>query len=138
MVTIGDFEFPEDRMYSDNHLWILQEDSSVTVGVDPMGFAIAGDISMIRVKKVGKSMKKGRAFGTMESGKGVISLKSPFNGTITEVNPVVQDKQFDRIKENPYETWLIKAEVSDSSELDGMMKTVAEISKWAKEELSQL
>ncbi|MBD3185285.1 glycine cleavage system protein H [Candidatus Bathyarchaeota archaeon] len=138
MVTIGDFEFPEDRMYSDNHLWIFQEGSSVTVGVDPMGFAIAGDISMIRVKKVGKSMKKGRAFGTMESGKGVISLKSPFNGTITEVNPVVQDKQFDSIKENPYETWLIKAELSDTSELDGLMKTVAEISKWAKEELSQL
>ncbi|MHA1680410.1 MAG: glycine cleavage system protein H [Promethearchaeota archaeon] len=139
MVQIGDYEMREDRVYSPNHLWILSGTGGVTIGVDPMGYSIAGNISMIRVKKEGKPLKKDKAFGTMESGKGVISLKSPVNGTILEVNSLLSEKKFKEILEDPYEQgWLIKAELSDPSELDTLIKDVADISSWAKEELAKM
>ncbi|MHA1791647.1 MAG: glycine cleavage system protein H [Promethearchaeota archaeon] len=138
MVQIGDFELKEDRYYTKDHLWILQEGDDFKMGIDPMGFVIAGKISMIRVKKAGKPLKKGRAFGTMESGKGVVPLKSPFNGSIIEVNPVVEEKKFDELIKNPFENWLVKIKIDDQSELEGLMKTSAEISAWAKEELAKI
>ena len=57
MVTIGDYEFKEDRHYSEDHIWIKAEgNGESTMGLDPMGLAIAGNVSMIRVKKAGKSL----------------------------------------------------------------------------------
>ncbi|MFX0101703.1 MAG: glycine cleavage system protein H [Candidatus Hodarchaeota archaeon] len=139
MVTIGDFEFKEDRYYSEDHIWVKVESTGEsTMGLDPMGLAIAGNISMVRVKKAGKSLTKGRAFGTMESGKGVISLKSPLNGEILEVNPLVEDRKFEEMMDDPYENWLVKIKLTDESELNDMKKDIADIIKWAKLELSKL
>lgn len=139
MVTIGDYEFKEDRYYSEDHVWVKAESAGgYTLGLDPMGLAIAGSISMIRVKKAGKSLKKGRAFGTMESGKGVISLKSPLNGEILEVGPLVEEKKFEELMDEPYVNWLVKVKLSDESELGELMKEVADIAKWGKSELAKL
>ncbi|MHA1369087.1 MAG: glycine cleavage system protein H [Promethearchaeota archaeon] len=139
MVTVGDYEFPEDRYYSSDHLWIkLTGENVVEIGIDKMGFSIAGKISMIRIKKAGKPLKKGRAFGTMESGKGVVPLKAPVNGEIMEVNSLVLEKKFDELMEKNYECWLIKARIDDASELDELMKDTSKIVPWAKDELAKL
>jgi len=142
MVQIGDFEFPEDRLYWNEHIWVQVEEgtNNAVMGIDAMGFAIAGKISIIRVKKGGKPLAKGRAFGTMESGKGVVPLKSPLSGLITEVNPLLDQKKYNDFVDNPYDNWLVRIQLENPAELDGedFMKEVADISKWAKDELAKI
>lgn len=142
MVQIGDFEFPEDRIYWTEHIWVQIEEGSdlAIMGIDAMGFSIAGKISIIRVKKGGKPLAKGRAFGTMESGKGVVPLKSPLSGLITDVNPLLDEKKYAEIVENPYDNWLVKIQLENPAELDGddFMKDAGDISKWAKDELAKI
>ncbi len=141
MVHIGDFDFPEDRLYFSDHIWVKLENESAKMaimGIDEMGFAIAGTISMIRVKKSGKPLAKGRAFGTMESGKGVIPLKSPLSGIITDVNPLLDEKKFTVITEKPFDNWLVKIQYENPDDLKVLMKSPPDIVKWAKEELAKI
>ncbi len=141
MVSIGDFDFPEDRLYSRDHIWIKVEDEAkklAIMGIDAMGYSIAGQISIIRVKKGGKPTIKGKTFGTMESGKGVVPLKSPISGLITDVNPLMDQKKYDAIMEKPFESWLVKIQYENPGELAELMKGPAVISKWAKEELAKM
>ncbi len=141
MVSIGDFDFPEDRLYSRDHIWIKVEDEGkkiAAMGIDGMGYSIAGKISVIRVKKGGKPTIKGKTFGTMESGKGVVPLKAPISGLITDVNPLMEQKKFDAIMEQPFESWLVKIQYDNPGELADLLKGTGEISKWAKEELAKM
>ncbi|MBN2151331.1 MAG: glycine cleavage system protein H [Candidatus Lokiarchaeota archaeon] len=141
MVSIGDFDFPEDRLYSRDHIWVKVEDEGgkiAAMGIDAMGYSIAGQISIIRVKKGGKPAIKGKTFGTMESGKGVVALKSPISGVITDINPLIDQKRYASLIEQPFENWLVKIQYEDAGELAQLIKGVAEISKWAKEELSKM
>jgi glycine cleavage system H protein len=141
MVSIGDFDFLEDRVYSRDHIWVKVEDKdakTATMGIDGMGYAIAGKISIIRVKKGGKPTAKGKTFGTMESGKGVVPLKSPLSGVITDVNPLMDQKKYDAFVDEPFENWLVKIQYENPSELADMVKGAGEISKWAKEELAKM
>nr|MDO8117848.1 hypothetical protein [Candidatus Sigynarchaeota archaeon] len=140
MVQIGDFNFPEDRYYSTDHIWVkVEADNKVALmGIDAMGFTIAGNISMIRVKKGNKPVATGRAFGTMESGKGVVPLKSPVTGTILDVNPLLEEKNFQAFIDNPFDNWLVKIQMENAGELGGLFKKTADIAKWAKEELAKI
>ncbi|NMC06842.1 MAG: hypothetical protein GYA24_16610 [Candidatus Lokiarchaeota archaeon] len=141
MVSIGDFTFPEDRSYSRDHIWVKVEEKdarTAVMGIDGMGYAIAGKISIIRVKKGGKPTAKGKTFGTMESGKGVVPLKSPLSGVITDVNPLMEEKKFDVMVNDPFEHWLVKIQYDDPSELDDLIKGAGEITKWAKIELAKM
>ncbi len=140
-ITVGDFEFDEDRLYSRDHIWIKVEDEGgkiAIMGIDGMGYAIAGKISIIRVKKGGKPTAKGKTFGTMESGKGVVPLKSPLSGVITDVNPLMEQKKYDAFVEQPFENWLVKIQYENPAELGDLVKGAKEISKWAKEELAKM
>jgi glycine cleavage system H protein len=141
MVSIGDFDFLEDRVYSRDHIWVKVGDKDAkiaTMGIDGMGYAIAGKISIIRVKKGGKPTAKGKTFGTMESGKGVVPLKSPLSGVITDVNPLMDQKKYDAFVEEPFENWLVKIQYENPAELADLLKGAGEISKWAKEELAKM
>ena len=141
MVHVGDYEFLEDRHYNADHTWVKPVpggENVALVGIDAMGFAIAGKIAMIRVKKAGKPLEKGKAFGTMESGKGVVPLKAPVAGSIVETNPLLDEKRFADIVERPFEHWLIKVKLDDLGELDGLMNEKADIARWAKDELAKI
>ncbi len=140
MVQIGDYNFPEDRHYSNDHIWVKVDADGKTalMGIDGMGFTIAGNISMIRVKKGNKPVAIGRAFGTMESGKGVVPLKSPVTGIVLDVNPLLEEKKFSAFIDNPFDTWLVKIQLESASELASLFKKTADIAKWAKEELAKI
>ena len=60
-------------------------------------------------------------FGEIESVKTVSDLFSPVGGKIVEVNDAVKDSP-EKVNEDTYgEGWLLKVEVSDRSQLDGLM-----------------
>jgi glycine cleavage system H protein len=122
MTTIDQFEFPDDLFYDEEHIWAKAEGDVVTIGMSQFGQDLAGEIVYVEVPRVGRTVSKGEAFMSMESGKWVGRVKSPVSGEIVEANEEVEWEST-IVNEDPYgEGWLAKIKVSDLSELDTLMK----------------
>ncbi|MFN2130899.1 MAG: glycine cleavage system protein GcvH [Anaerolineae bacterium] len=123
MTTIDQYEFPDDLYYDKEHVWArVEDDDIVTIGMTSFGQDLAGEIVYVEVPRVGRSVSKGEAFMSMESGKWVGRIQSPVSGEIAEANEEVEWEST-LVNEDPYgEGWLAKIEASDLGELDGLMK----------------
>jgi glycine cleavage system H protein len=123
MTTIDQYEFPDDLYYDKEHVWArVEDDNMVTIGMTSFGQDLAGEIVYVEVPRVGRTIAKGEAFMSMESGKWVGRVKSPVSGEITEANEEVEWEST-IVNEDPYgEGWLAKIELSDASDLDDLLK----------------
>ena len=127
MTTIDQYEFPDDLYYDKEHVWArVEEDSIVTIGMTSFGQELAGEIVYVEVPRVGRSVDKGEAFMSMESGKWVGRIQSPVSGEIAEANEEVEWEST-LVNEDPYgEGWLARIEATDLGELDGLMRADSE------------
>jgi glycine cleavage system H protein len=122
MTTIDRFEFPDDLLYDEEHIWAKAEGDIVTIGMSQFGQDLADEIVYVEVPRVGRTVSKGEAFMSMESGKWVGRVKSPVSGEIVEANEEVEWESA-IVNEDPYgEGWLAKIKATDLGELDSMMK----------------
>lgn len=123
MTTIDQYEFPDDLYYDKEHVWArVDDDNMVTIGMTSFGQDLAGEIVYVEVPRVGRTIAKGEAFMSMESGKWVGRVQSPVSGEIAEANEEIEWEST-LVNEDPYgEGWLAKLEASDLSELDELMK----------------
>jgi len=122
MTTIGEYEFPDELYYDQEHVWARVEGDMVTIGMTQFGQDLAGEIVYVEVPRVGREVSQGEAFMSMESGKWVGRVRSPVSGAIVEANEEVEWEST-LVNEDPYgEGWLAKIEASDLSELDLLMK----------------
>jgi glycine cleavage system H protein len=123
MTTIDQYEFPDDLYYDKEHVWArVDDDNMVTIGMTSFGQDLAGEIVYVEVPRVGRTIAKGEAFMSMESGKWVGRIQSPVSGEIAEANEEIEWEST-LVNEDPYgEGWLAQLEASDLSELDGLMK----------------
>ncbi len=127
MTTIDQYEFPDDLYYDKEHVWArVEEDNMVTIGMTSFGQDLAGEIVYVEVPRIGRTVNKGEAFMSMESGKWVGRIQSPVSGEIAEANEEVEWEST-LVNEDPYgEGWLARIEATDLSELDGLMKADSE------------
>jgi glycine cleavage system H protein len=122
MTTIDKYEFPDDLYYTEEHVWARVEDNVATIGVSDFGQELAGEIVYVEVPMVGREVKQGEPFMSMESGKWVGRVKSPVSGKIAEANEDIEWEST-LVNEDPYgQGWLAKIEASDLSELDNLLK----------------
>jgi glycine cleavage system H protein len=122
MTAIDQYEFPDDLYYDQEHVWARVEGDLVTIGMTQFGQDLAGEIVYVEVPRVGRSVSKGEAFMSMESGKWVGRVKSPVSGEIAEANEEVEWEST-IVNQDPYgEGWLAKIEPSDLGELENLMK----------------
>lgn len=112
---------PSDLKYSREHEWIRQEGNLVTIGISDYAQEELGDIVNVELPDEGDEIHKDEAFGAVESVKASSEVFSPVSGKIIEVNEPLLDAP-EMINEDPYdEGWMVKVELSDSSELDELM-----------------
>ena len=60
----------------------------------------------LELPEVGRALKKGEVFGTIESVKAVSELFSPVAGEVTEVNRSLAE-QPGAVNTNPHDSWMI-------------------------------
>ncbi len=91
MSEVRGCNLPDDLYYwPEKHVWIApNDDGSVVVGVTDVAQSLAHAIISALPKKAGRSVKKGRSLGTIESGKWVGPVTAPVTGEILETNPVL-------------------------------------------------
>ncbi len=124
---------PTDLKYSREHEWVRVEDNLATIGITDYAQEELGDIVNVELPDEGDEIHKDEAFGAVESVKASSEVFSPVSGKIAEVNEPLMDAP-EMINEDPYdEGWMVKVEMSDSSELGDLMDA-AGYEKYVKEE----
>jgi glycine cleavage system H protein len=124
---------PTDLRYTTEHEWIRKDNGIGTAGITDYAQDSLGDIVYIELPEVGKKVKKGEAFGVIESVKAVSDLFSPVSGNIIEVNEQLKDN-LEWINKDPYgEGWMIKIEILDPNELNELLSS-QEYENYTKDE----
>ncbi|MEX0762762.1 MAG: glycine cleavage system protein GcvH [Dehalococcoidia bacterium] len=117
--------YPSDLQYSKEHEWARVEGNVAVVGVTQYAQDSLGDVVFIDLPDVGSEIEQFSKVGEIESVKAVSDLFSPVGGKVVEVNrSAVDDPEI--VNNEPYGAgWLIKVELSDQSQLDGLMDAQA-------------
>ena len=114
-------EVPPGLKYSKEHEWVTAEEAVATIGITDHAQDQLGEIVYIELPSVGEKISKDDPFGVVESVKAVSDIYAPVSGTVTEVNEGLRESP-EVINEDPYgDGWLIKIQISDSSELEDLM-----------------
>lgn len=113
--------YPDDLKYSKEHEWVRINGAIAEVGVTLFAQKSLGDIVYVDLPVVGSEVEQFAKFGEIESVKAVSDLFCPVSGKIVEVNLETVDNP-EVVNVEPYDSgWLIKVELSEPSELDGLM-----------------
>lgn len=113
-------EFPENLKYTKDHEWVRVEGDIAFVGITDYAQGELGDIVYVEVETEGESLDKEDVFGTIEAVKTVSDLFMPISGEVMEINTSLEDSP-ESINSAPYENWIIKVKISDSSELEDLL-----------------
>src|SRR4029079_10622792 len=76
--------YPADLKYTSDHEWIQIDGATARAGITDYAPKQLGDRGHLARPQVGRTLKKGEVFGTIESVKAVSELYSPVDGEITE------------------------------------------------------
>lgn len=112
---------PDDRRYSKEHEWTQLDGSVATIGITQFATESLGDVVFVDLPEVGSEVSQFDKFGEIESVKAVSDLFSPVSGTIVARNDAVIENP-EIVNGEPYDDgWLLKVELADASEVDGLM-----------------
>lgn len=117
--------FPENLKYSDDHEWILVEGNIATIGITDYAQNELGDIVFVDIDPNLSDVHAGETLGTIEAVKTVSDLLVPCSGKIIEINEALTDAPED-VNTDPYgKGWMIKIEISNSSEIEKLLDVEA-------------
>lgn len=117
--------FPSELKYTSDHEWIHIDGNVATIGITDFAQRELGDIVFVDISTVGKELNSGDIFGTVEAVKTVSDLFLPVSGTITEVNPGLENAP-EAVNTDPYgEGWMVKMTISNMDEVVKLMDAAA-------------
>jgi glycine cleavage system H protein len=124
--------YPADYRYTKEHEWIKVDGNIGTVGITDYAQNSLGDIVFVDLPKVGDTIEAAKSFGSVESVKAVSDLFAPVSGKVTAINEALKDAP-EKINTDANTTWLLKVELADAKQVDGLL-TAADYEKFTAEE----
>jgi glycine cleavage system H protein len=116
---------PAELKYTKEHEWVRVEGNTAIIGITAFAQGELGDIVYVEVDTLDEEVTQDQVFGTVEAVKTVSDLFSPLSGTVIELNPELADNP-ELVNSDPYGAgWMIKLEIKDAGELDGLMDAAA-------------
>ena len=116
---------PSALKYTKDHEWIKIEGNIATVGITEFAQGELGDIVYVDVDTLDDTVVEGEVFGSVEAVKTVSDLFMPLSGEIIEFNEELEDAP-ELVNSDPYEKgWMIKIEISDSSQINDLLDAEA-------------
>ncbi len=116
---------PVELQYTKEHEWVLIVGTIATIGITDYAQGELGDIVFVELPSVGDAVTLMESFGTIEAVKSVSDLFSPLTGKVIEVNLALEDDPM-VINRDPYgEGWMIKVEISDSSQIEQLLDSIS-------------
>ena len=118
-------DYPEQLQYSSEHEWIAVDGARARIGITDYAQDALGDVVFVNLPAVGTAVTSGASVAEVESTKSVSDIYAPVSGTIVEVNHALDDAP-EHVNNDPYgEGWIFVVEMSDPTELDGLMDAEA-------------
>lgn len=114
----------EGLYYSESHEYVKVEGEYGYIGITDYAQNALGNIVYVDMPDVDDEIEAGEEFGAVESVKAASDLMSPVSGTVVEVNSELEDTP-ELINQDAYGNWIVKVELSDKGELDGLMDAKA-------------
>ena len=114
----------EGLYYSESHEYVRVEGEFGYIGITDYAQHELGNVVYVDMPEVDDEVTAGEDFGAVESVKAASDLMSPVSGTVVEVNEALEDEP-GLINKDAFENWIIKVEMSDKSELEGLMDAAA-------------
>lgn len=122
----------EGLFYSKEHEWVKVEGNLAWIGITDHAQLGLGDVVYVELPEVDTELQAGDTLGVVESVKAASDVYTPVSGRVLRVNEELVDNP-ERINEDPYGSWMAELELSDSSELEGLL-SVEEYKAWCLEE----
>jgi glycine cleavage system H protein len=110
--------YPTDLKYTKDHEWVKLDGASAKVGITDYAQKQLGDVVYLELPEVGRALKKGEVFGTIESVKAVSELYSPVDGQVTEVHSALVQHP-EAVNNDPHGSWMIAVKVTGGQ--DGLL-----------------
>lgn len=110
----------KDLLYTESHEFVKIEGDFGYVGITDYAQEQLGNVVYVDMPEVGDDVSTGEEFGAVESVKAASDLISPISGTVVEINENLEE-QPELINQDAFENWIIKVQLSDKSELEGLM-----------------
>lgn len=118
---------PANLKYTKEHEWVSLDGNIATIGITDHAQGELGEIVYVEVETVNEDLEKNEVFGTVEAVKTTSDLFMPLSGKVIEFNKELDESEEDNpaaINEDPYgKGWIVKIEVSNSSEIDELMSS---------------
>ena len=103
--------YPSDLKYTKDHEWIRLDSGGAKIGITDYAQKQLGDVVYLELPQVGRALKKGEVFGTIESVKAVSELYSPVDGEVTGVNAALAQNP-EAVNKDPHGSWMITVKVT--------------------------
>lgn len=113
--------FPAELKYTSDHEWVRIEGNEAYIGITEFAQGELGDIVYIDINTVGQEINKEAVFGTVEAVKTVSDLFMPLDGTILEVNKML-DSQPELVNSDPYgDGWMVKISLANAADAESLL-----------------
>lgn len=101
------FKVKKGLLYSENDVWVRIQDDGSRIGITDFLQKRGGDAIFVELPQKGKTVKRGDEISSLETIKAIVSVTSPLDGVVAEVNSTLNNKP-ELINEDPYgDAWFV-------------------------------
>ena len=112
--------YPSELKYTKDHEWIRTDGAEAAVGITDFAQRQLGDVVFVELPEVGRTLKQGEVFGTIESVKAVSELFAPLSGEVVSVNAELGTHP-ESVNAKPHEAWMIRVRPTNPAEAGGLL-----------------
>ena len=113
--------FPDDLLYSREHVWVRVEGDLATIGITDYAQEKLGEVISLDLPEADAYLERDEPLGKIESVKAVVELICPLSGVVVSVNEDLPD-EIGVVNSDPHDTgWMIVMEIEDPAELDDLL-----------------
>jgi glycine cleavage system H protein len=109
-------------LYTREHIWVKVDGDEAYLGITDFAQKALGSIVYVELTEEDTECTSGDNFGTVESDRDASDLFIPLDGRIIELNEEVVDDPA-LINKHPYESWLVRLELQDKSQLEDLLSS---------------
>ncbi len=116
-------EIPEELLYTEEHLWLLVEGDTATIGVTEYLQEDLEELASVEIPEQGDLLELGGPMATAESVNTLTDLYAPLTGEVLETNDDLADSP-DWLHHSPYEDgWLLRIKIGVPAETEDLLES---------------
>ena len=135
MAKVDKYEMPDELYYTIDHAWVKIEGNQVRIGITDFMQQLAGEITFVRVPRVGKDMEAGKNLCSMQSGKWAGKIAVPVTGKVIDVNKDLASVP-KPLNDDPYgQGWIAIMEPANMADVEANLMHGDKAIDFVKEEM---